>query len=424
MKYFLKILIVLVIAVGVVTGVYYYTTGRTPAFLGLDEAHLTTMSKPPATERYASSAMLASLDEEDYQLYLSGSTVILTHGGNSFSFDNWNKLIAEERPQMYLLDADGDSQKELIIRGVCGKDIQTGDNVYAIYILNPKPNEADGYDVTIITQETWRAILDENITQEVTQLKSCAKIVQFTMAAKSDKIVYNDTTGIAESGHSGYARGLQGSDGTYLPVSTWGKAKALYTVTDAGTVGVDVQINISYKGVEALQNAGVIHFEVGVDEENQLYVVEKSLRFNAAEEYTVSPLPDKPAAPWHFTLNNASPQGKKGEIKYVKYSPPLDKSTFTETLDLSTEASDIKYVASVALTETGVVMTAKEGYTFSADAAQSPEFSIIINKGLENEYDISYTAVPDETGTVLTMAFDRAYASDEIETIEINFGAR
>ena len=66
MKYFLRILIVLVLAVGVVFGVYYYT--NQDAFEKNDAPKLTTVSKPAATEKNSNRVLLASLEDEDFYL--------------------------------------------------------------------------------------------------------------------------------------------------------------------------------------------------------------------------------------------------------------------------------------------------------------------------------------------------------------------
>ena len=422
MKYFLKILIVFVLATAAVVGMYYYTTGQKLPFLNNDEtAYLTTVSKQPATEKNAGKKFLAGID--GYSLYKSARTVILEHGGKEFEFENWSSIIDEETPEMYMINLDGDDEKELVIKGVAGQDSSTGEYIYEIYILKAKENPDDGYTVSLLSQSTWRTILDTYIVAEISQLSTCSKILQFAMVSNSGtNIAYNKTTGIAENAHTGYARALQDKKGRYMTLDSWGKGKGIYYVSDDNRLCVEIEVNVNYKESSEVQLAGNIYFEIMMSEDGTITVTPKSIRFLPNETYAVSD-PTVTASAWSYTLNNSAPTGS-GEITWVKYMPSVDSTTLTDTVNLSAQEGDVAKLSSLTVSSDKAVLTAKSDCTFSSDVAESPDFSVIINKGTDKEYDIAYTAKLNNSNSVLTITFDRSYARDEIETIEINFGER
>lgn len=421
MKYFLQILLVLVICAGVVTGVYYYTNdNKLPWADKLQQS--TTVTKLPATEKYVSKTLLASLDKEDFKLYKGDRTIILEHGGKSYEFDNWSSYISEEKPKMYLIELDGDKDKELVVRGVGGKDEATGEFVYDLYILNPKHN-GDGFELAIISQDTWRTILNNYTRSEITQLKKCKKTIQFTMNVADEAIAYNENTGIAENGYSDYARALQDKNGKYLTVGSWLKGKGVFTINKKNHICAEVEVIVNYTDSDQTQNLGNVYFEISLSEQNKFSVTEKTLEFKPSKKYkTAKPL-SKKLTPWEYTEQNTAPITQGNEIKYLSYSPKLDASTIMQTVSLGSQADDTKFVKQIYLSENKAVLTAGDGCVFSSKIANSPDFSVVINKGQKDEYDIAYTATLDSTKTVLTINFDRGFNSDEIKTIEINFGA-
>ena len=423
MKSFFKTIALLCAAVISVFAVRYFVTGELPTIKKDSDISLTTVTKVPATEKYDQRQLLATLDDEDYQLYRSDTQIILVHGGKEYEFNLWSSSIGEEAPSMYLFDLDGDGKKEIIIRGVAGEDRTKGGWIYNLYILSPKADE-DGYTVSIASQDTWQAFLDENIKEEMSQLKQCKKYIQFSMCTKSETITYDETTGIALDGHTGYARALQGKDGSYLTINTWSKGKGEYTVSSDGKLCVSVDINISYKEDSSLlQAAGTILFEISMNTEKNFYVTPKSMQFKAADAYKLAPLQSNAAA-WNLTENNSAAVSGSGEIKYINYSPVFDESAITQTTNLSSQTSDVKNVKSIVVSDSKVVITAMDGYTFSQDVAKSSNYSVNINKGTNDAYDISYTASLDKTKTTLVITFDNSYPRDYIKSIEINFGTK
>lgn len=71
-----------------------------------------------------------------------------------------------------------------------------------------------------------------------------------------------------------------------------------------------------------------------------------------------------------------------------------------------------------------MVLTAKDGYSFSNVITGSGNFSVLINSGTDDEYDISYDcAVKNEGNTsTLTINFDKTYDREDLDNVTINFG--
>ena len=423
MKYFLRVFIVLVLAVAVVFGVYRYT--NPDAFNRADTSELTTVSKPAATEKNSNRVLLASLEEEGFYLYKGSKGALLKHGKNEFTFTNWSKLIDAEPPEMVWADFSGDGKKELLIKAVSEQKTD-GSFIYELYLLLPKTDSEgkEAFDVAHASRNTWSSILDNNIIEEMRQLKNCKKIIQFSMNSKNTPLTYDKQTGIATNGYSGYARALQDGNGKYMTVENWGKGDGIYSISKDNKICISIDINISYKNSDRVQSAGTINFELFLNEDNKFQVTKKSMIFKPSDEYKVSNPKKTAEEHWSFTENNSNKAtSQSGEvIQWIKYTPEYSADVYTQTKDYSSELSDISKIKTLYLSESYALLTAKEGYSFDERAVGSGDFSVVINDKL----DISYTAEITKSGKeqVLKITFDKAYPQSEIKKITFNYGAK
>ena len=425
MKYFLKVLFVLVLATAVVFGVYYYTNGNP---FEHNTAQLTTASQAPATEKNSNRVLIASLPKDDYYLYKGTRGVVLTHGKNEYEFTNWSRLIDEEPPEMYLVDYDGDKKKELLIKLVSEKNSTTGELAYDVYLLKEGKNDEGKtvYDVYPATKVTWGDILDRQIREEVGQLKSCKKIIQVSMNAKNKSISYDATTGVALDGFSGYACALQ-SDGNYLTFAGWTKGKGEYSINNKKEICIKVQVNINYKEVQTVQTAGYIFFKLSF-KDGEFYVKNRSMNFTPADKYRVSDPRTADKTPWSYGETNTDPRTDYSDrvIDWIKYSTGYKSDINEQSLSYAEEFTDIRGVSRLYVTNTYVELTAKDGFSFDNGARKRGEYSVIINRGTDYEYDIAYTSklMQINGAEVLRITFDKAYPQSEIHSIEINYGAK
>ncbi len=422
MKYFLRILLTLVLAVAVIYAVYYRTVGN--PFEKQDTSLLTTASQPPATEKNANRVLIASLPGEDYKLYKGSRSVVLVHEKKEYEFTNWSRLIDVEAPEMYLKDYDGDGTEELLIRAVSAKNETTGELSYDIYLLTPMSGR-DGYLVFPATQTTWSDILDAQIREEITQLKSCKKILQVSMNAKSKTINYDTETGIAQSGYNGYARALQ-NGASYLTFKGWSKGKGVYTVNNKKEICVSVEVNIHYNESDTVQTAGHINFKLDF-KNGRFFVKNKSMNFTPDKAYRVSDPRTVSETGWKYRENNAD-KGATADrvIDWIKYTPDYSSDTLEQTISLAAEQTDIRDIANIQLTDSYLELTAKAGCSFDTGARKRGEYSVVINRGSDSAYDIAYDAkVMEINGAeVLRIRFDKSYPQNEIHTVEINYGGK
>lgn len=426
MKYFLRVLFVLVLSIGVIFGTYYYTNSDK---FGRNEnsVNLTTVTKAPATEKNSNRTLLASLEKEKFYLYQRKNTIILEHNGKETEFDNWSKMIGAQTPSMYYSDFDSDGEKELIIRAVSELSSNSDKYIYELYILNP--DKKGSYNVTLASSDTWSEIFSDMITQEVSQLKNCKKIIQFSMITGNKPIIYNKTTGIAENGYSGYARALQDINGEYLTVDNWSKGIGLYDIDKNNNITVDIEINATYKDTSAVQKVGNIHFELDFNDNNTFNITEKSMIFKADEKYRVSNPKKTSKTKWSYIeSNNAnnSAMPKDTVIDWIKYSLNYDSAVKEKTVNYSSEETEMKNISKTVLTNTYIELTAKENFSFGTASAGQGEYSVIINEGTNNEYDIAYKASVTKSGNreILKITFDKSYPQSEIKTININYGTK
>jgi hypothetical protein len=423
MKYFLRILLVLVVAVACVTVAYYYTNGKT--LETNNQTSLTTVTKAPATEKNSDRELLASLEDEDFYLYKSSDTIILTHNKKEYEYYNWSSYIDSEEPTLYYNDFDDDGEKELLVKAVCDVNESTKEYTYEMYYLDPVTDENgnDDFEVTLLSKSFYSQLLDEQIAMEISQLKTCNKIVQFAMNFAGNGIHYDKETGITKEGHAGYFSALQDSKGNYLTVDTWSKGVGEYSVDDDNVININVKINVSYKDTTSTQQAGSIHFKLAKKSDGDFYIASKSLVFNASDSYKVADPTVVNTDEWQYVENNADKSTPTSDtiINWVKYDTHYNANTTTQTIDFSSNSTEAKYLKSIEITNNSVVLTAKEEFAFDTSYS-SGEFSVIIN----DEYNIAYTAELSVNGNnqIVTIKFDRNYAQNEINSLSINYGTK
>ena len=421
MKNFFRALTAIILVCATVYGVYFFTGAREAD----EKAHqlaLTTVSKAAATEKYANKIRLASLDRKKYYLYATDDNILLQHRDKLFEFKRFSNYIDLEKPKMYCFDIDSDDREDIIVRGVSGQEQGTGDFVYDVYILHRKRLLEEDYELINATQDTWHRILDNGLREELSQLKTCKKYAQFAMTVKSNTIQYDGKTGIANknAGYVGYFRALQDGDGKYMTVENWNKGKGSFYVNDENKLCCEVEVIVKYLNSETVQRAGKIYFEMHLNKSLELVVTQHSMVFEAYDDYKIADPKDTAKNAWKSVYKNSASEA----INWVKYSVKIDPATLTLTSDLAKQETDIKFVDTVTVTESALIMTAKDGYTFDEETAKKGEYSVTINKGRDNEYEISYTAEVSADKKTLKINFDKTYPRNKVGTVSISFGSK
>ena len=420
MKYFLRVLLVLVISAGIVFGVYYYQNGEIAPSSG-EKASLTTVSKPPATEKAATRTLLAKIKKEKLALYKTDDGVLLRLKGKEYTFGGFSSDIEKEKPTLCYADVDSDGEKEILIRAVSGEDATNGKLLYSIYVLNPVKG---GFDITMASQDTWFDVLSQYVRIDLKQLGMSKKFLQLAMISKEKAIRYDKKTGVAKNGYKGFARAMQKADGSWAKLSAMEKGTGDFTLDKNGKISVNIELRAKYEDVSELQPFGSIYFEFSVNKENKFYVTAKSMRFIPQDRYRVVPPATKAVPGFSYTLKNSSKADSERELVWIKYSPEIESDTIEQTESLGDESTDIRYADKIQITNDRVVITAKKGNTFGREPASKGEFSVDVTSGEYKGVDIAYSASLNENANVLTIVLDRPYSADMLKNIEISYGSR
>ncbi len=432
MKYLSKILIVLAICCLVVFGVYRMTVSNVTAV----DSDLTTVSKIAATEKSAGTTLIASLDDKEIYLYKTGSGAKVVFNDTEFEYDDWSTDIDKGTPELYYIDMDGDDTKEVVAKVVEYTD-DNGDYIYEMYVLKPSvtTDEETGEEVTTMTvseasRNTWATILENKIYEQVSQLTNCTKIIQFAMATSSDEIKYDTSTGIATAGYVGWATALKDENYNYYTINGWNKGTGTYYINDNNKIAVSIEIYVTYDDEDGTsQYIGDVVFALAFNSSGSFTVANKSMVFTATDKYKVSDPTVTSDVNWSMTINNSTTyyntatdddEEDDTKIDWIKFTHVLDTEINTTTESFGAEQTDIKKVKNVEITNKYVKLTAQDGYTFDADEVSKGGFSVVINEGTEDEYEISYTITVADN--LLTIYFDKSYPADEIQTFQINFG--
>ena len=83
--------------------------------------------------------------------------------------------------------------------------------------------------------------------------------------------------------------------------------------------------------------------------------------------------------------------------------------------------SQIKCVDKVKITQTSIVLTAKEGFVFSDRVTNSGDYSVVIG----DNKDIAYKAeiLERESRSVLKITYDKKYSRDMLKNVKLKYGA-
>lgn len=425
MKYFGTVFLTLLIAIGLITGVYYYFHGYNQP--SEDDLTLTTATSRAVTQS-SDKIFLAEHTKGDFKLFAKGSKVILEHDGKSNEFTGWSEYIAVEKPKLYYADFNADDKKELAIKLVSGIDNATGKELYYydLYILSPK-KQSDGsyeYDIVVASRDTWKKQFNEYVKCDVSQLKKDKSRVQVVMGNANDSLSYDPQTGISTSKYVGYSRAARDSSGAYMKVYKWDLGIGEYTI-DGNDIGVDIAIRVAYNVGNNIKVIGYVH--CGLELRGSSFSIQKnSVYYHAADEYRVTDPRDTAKSNWSYTVNNIAGPASSTDlnINWVSGSFKVPASGKQSDLSFQTMESEIKSVDSVQVTAQKIVLTAKAGYAFANNGLSSRDYSVTIVQD-KTEYQISDSAeITEKNGrSVLTITLDKKYKREALSSFTVKYGA-
>ncbi|MGN1123429.1 MAG: hypothetical protein ACI4RR_03730 [Eubacterium sp.] len=427
MKYFAKVIIVLLVAASIVFLVsYHYRQEKISEDIVLTTQNMNTSK----TTKQQTDVLITENKESGYKLYKRGQSVVLSYEGIEKEFPNWYWSVNQEKPLLFYKDYDGDGESELLIKLVnsVSNYKEAGKYIYSLFLVKTV-EKADGkMDFSIISADknTWKAPFEKAIKCEMTTIKPSDKFLQLVMDDAEEPFYYDKETGMSKNKYVGFARALK--DGNeYLKFSRWSKGYGIYNVDDDGNITLDIQVLVYYEGREEPQYAGNIHSDVGIDK-GKFIIVPKTIKFMANTEYLVYD-PRVPAeSDWSSVINNTAdaPAIRDGDnvIDWIETRFEL-QSDFTETsVSFAGRSSQIKCVESVKFTESEITLTAADGYVFSQKAVDDGKYAATVDAGSPMPFDVCERCeIKNIDGkSVLIMKFDKTYDREALKGILIEFG--
>lgn len=439
MKYFLRVVLVLAFAVALVFGVYTYTESKNKDLSSNGNSQLTTVTKQPATEKDSDRILLNSIDEngERFDLYQRGrQTIVLHNGKKEYIFDDWSKFITVEKPEMHYRDYDYDNKEktmELAIKVVSSKNVETGECIYDIYLLNffKDENGEEQVDLNVAGERDWKRVLENSINIELSQPSYCPKFVQVAMAYRwrADGIKYDDD-GVAESLYQKYSHALRDGKGGYLKTSRWSFGQAEYSFDEENYIQVKVDVLVHYQDSDAVQNLGQLCLQMFLNKSNVFACREKTMHFEPNPAYRSLSPKNKTRIQWKYTETNtdkSDPSGNDKIIDWLKYKFSYDSTVDSNSVSYANLDTEIKNISKLEFTSKGIKLYAKKGCSFSSAPIQTGDFKVVINEGQgDDEYEIAYKAKISKQKDieVLDIQFENDYPQRYYRTVTVYYNTQ
>lgn len=424
MKYFFRVLIVLLVAVGIALFIYS-SNYREKA--EKEQITLTTVKIGEHTSKENIRQLIAENTEGDYQLYTENGSVILCHAGKEQAFD-WYTSVTTKTPELYYFDFDEDGEKELGII-LANSTITNGSNDYSNALVvveeSNEPDAAKPFVCLTAGMDTWKVPFSRAIKCEMSQPVN-NKFIQFVMDNSSAQFTYDEATGFSSNKYVYFAKAQTDNNGNYASFDRWTKGVTKYSVNDNGKISLSIQVLVYYKELAVPQKAGSIKMKISL-KENDFDIVPNTIKFVASKEYFCPDPRERAQEQWTSVIHNSANASSINDtqISWLEAQFALNTPYTETTISFSDMESQIKNVDTVELCENSVTIYAKENYTFSDTALKSKKYSVIISIDDKTEYDISDKCeLSNETGTgVLKIYFDNAYSREALAGVRIKYGA-
>lgn len=432
MKRFLNVLLALLLCATVVFVSYCIADSKNKNYENGN--NLTTVTKLPVTEKGSDRVLISTLEQdgEKFELYQRGTDTIVVHNGKEFEFYDWSKYITLETPEMHYANYDGVADdKELAIRVVSSTNLETGEYLYDIYVLNifEDENGEEQMDLIVTSDRSWHSVLQEELKVELSQPSYCDKFIQVAMTYAWDKNISYNNDGIADTRYHNYAHALKDGKGGYLKTERWTYGQGYYYFDEDEKISVDIDIKINYKDTDVVQDAGHITFKLYVNNANRFVPLPKTMKFVANKEYRSLNPRNTSDNEWTYVENNldksVSVDGDK-VIDWIKYTFSYDSSVNEKSVSYANEDTEIKNISKLVFDKNKVQLYAKEGYTFDKKPAEVGDFKIVINEtnsDVKQQYEIAYKANVKTVGgvEVLTIEFEHNYPQNYYESLTIYY---
>lgn len=434
MKYFYRVCVVLLIAVGIVFGFsYYYKEKKINENIVLTTSLITTKKKNEPT----TSAETVYYDDNGFRLFTYKNKGYIEYNNVKKEAGGFEWALSQKSIDFKYGDFDNDKQNELLVlyfspsyeinNSLLAQDKEDFSNFHRfVVMIKPFIDDEGKQDFKLIyaDQNTWKKPFEQAISAKMNQLKSCDKYLQFVMDDNNVELKYDESTGLSQNKHVFYAQALKDSTKNgYQKFVKWSKGEGNYYIGDDGTLQLNIMILAYYEGASKAQYVGDIHTNISINKYGSFSLTPKTIVFIPKDKYTMPDIRKNTAEKFTYILNNNSSQTVNTNENYIDWldaSFEISSNMNTQTVSFANLDSQIKCVDKVKITQSSVVLTAKEGYTFSSRVLDKGDYSLTVNGR-----DIAYNAeiLEKEEKSVLKITYDKKYNKDEIKNIEIKFGS-
>lgn len=440
MKYFLRICIVLLIALGVVFGYsYYYREKKNNETIVLTTHAISTTQKGEITTKDSKNVVY---NDNGFELFTDGDKGYIVYNDVQKELDSFGWVLKQKPLDIYFGDYDGDNENELLLMYTSAsselnnallpqdKDDFSSTHLYAALVKPVTDSEGkQDFKVVYADQKTWKKPFELAINAQMNQLKSCDKFVQFVMDDNDVDLSYNDKTGISDNKYVYYALAVKNSNSNgYQKFIKWGKGNGCYYLGEDGTLQLDIMVLAYYdEEPSKAQYVGNIHTGISVNSQGKLSITPGTIEFIPNEKYVAADPRKSASEKFTYIINNSSSDTFNTNDNYIDWleaSIDVSPNINEQTLSFANLDSQIKCVDKVKVTQSSMSFFAKPGFVFSDRVLKNGDFSVVINSGTDDEYDIVYKAeIKEKDGiSLIKLTFDRKYTRDELKNIVVKFG--
>ena len=437
MKYFVRVCIVLLIAVGIVFGFsYYYREKKNSENIVLTTQLITTTKTNETTSAKADTVYY---DDNGFKLFIdSKNKAYIEYNSVRKEFTGFDWILKQTPIDFYYGDYDNDKEKELLVlyfspANDLNSSLITADKLdfksyhkYAV-LIKPVKDSSGKQDFKLIyaDQNTWKKPFEQAINAKMNQLKSCNKYLQFVMDDNDVELKYDKETGISSNKYVYYAKALHNDnkDG-YKKFVKWGKGEGNYYIADDGSLQLNIMVLAYYEDSSRAQYVGDIHTGVSINKKGKFTITPKTIEFTPKESYVMPDLRDNNPKKFTYTLNNTSSNTittNENLIDWIDASFEMSGNVNEQSVSFGELDSQIKCVDKVKITQTSIVLTAKEGFTFSDRVVNNGDYSVVVG----DNNDITYKAeiLERDSRSVLKITYDKKYSQEELKNMKLKYGA-
>ena len=363
--------------------------------------------------------IIVQTDDGKYKLYYKNRIVYVTYEDAKLEFNTWSRAIELETPTLHYMDFDKDGENELIIRIIDNfNDVkETTADTYNLFFINPV--EKDGkieLNCFSAQQSLWINAFKHGVKEEISQLNNTKKFIQYVMTNKGTAITYDENTGLSKNKYVGYAKTDCDDRKQYYTLSSYYKGVGVYSVLENGKVTLDIQLFVTYEETREAYQIGNIHCDIKFDS-SHFYLASDSISFIPLKEYEITDPRDTAQEKWSYAISNlSSSDGSDTVIDSLSAELELIRYYTSDEYHFEYMGGELVNVQSIDFTESGVTLTAKQGYSFNTAGLQTGKYSVLIGDNI----DISDTAIINNNQLIIK--FDKTYDKEDLEKVTISFG--